>query len=90
MSITIPGKLDRIGNDRIEFAEVGAMMNREAVRQAATVSVGAFGILAAALLAAQTSKPRLPPKTGVQTPGVRHRMAELVPDATFAVEGRPD
>jgi virginiamycin B lyase len=72
----------------IEFAEVEAIMNRKAFRQAATASVGGFMILAAALLAAQT--PRLPPKTGVQTPGVRHRMAELVPDATFAVEGRPD
>jgi streptogramin lyase len=81
---------NQIGNDTIKFAEVEAMMNRKALRQAAMASVGAFGILAAALLAAQTSKPRLPPKTGVQPPGVRHKMAELVADATFAVEGRPD
>ena len=60
------------------------------MRQAAKASLCAFGILAAALLAAQTSEPRLPPKTGVQTPGVQHAMAELVPAATFAVKGRPD
>ena len=58
--------------------------------QAAKASPCAFGILAAALLAAQTSEPRLPAKTGVQTPGVQHAMAELVPAATFAVEGHPD
>lgn len=58
--------------------------------QAATASLGACGILAAALLAAQTSGPKLPRKTGVQTPGVQHAMADLVPDATFAVKGRPD
>jgi virginiamycin B lyase len=71
------------------FAEIGAIMHRKA-RQAATASLGAFGILAAALLAAQTSDPKLPRKTGVRTPGVQHEMAELVRDATFAVEGRPD
>ena len=65
-------------------------MNRKAIRQATTASLGAFGILAAAFLAAQSSKPKLPRKTGVQTPGVRHEMAELVPVTTFAVEGRPD
>jgi virginiamycin B lyase len=65
-------------------------MHRKAIRQATTASLGAFGILAAAFLAAQSSKPKLPRKTGVQTPGVRHEMAELVPVTTFAVEGRPD
>jgi hypothetical protein len=45
------------------------------MRQAATASFGAFGLLAAALLAAQTSEPKLPRKTGVQTPGVQHAMA---------------
>jgi streptogramin lyase len=49
-----------------------------------------FGILAAALLAAQISEPKFPRKTGIQTPGVQHSMADLVPEATFAVEGRPD
>jgi virginiamycin B lyase len=60
------------------------------MRRAATASLGAFGILVAALLAAQTSAPKLPRKTGVQTPGVQHEMADLLPDATFAVKGRPD
>jgi hypothetical protein len=65
-------------------------MHSRVMRQAATASLSAFGILAAALFAAQTSEPRLPRKTGVQTPGVQHAMAELVPAATFAVKGRPD
>jgi virginiamycin B lyase len=58
-------------------------------RQAATASLGAFGILAAALLAAQ-ALPKLPRKTGVQTTVAQHAMAELIPIATFAVDGRPD
>lgn len=65
-------------------------MNRKARRQAATASLSAFGILAAALLVAQTSEPKLPRKRGVQTPGTQHAMAELIPAATFAVSGRPD
>jgi virginiamycin B lyase len=56
----------------------------------ATASLGAFGILAASLLLAQASDPKLPRKTGVPTQGVRHKMAELVPAATFAVKGSPD
>jgi len=35
-------------------------MNRKAMRQAATASLGAFGILAAALFAAQAPDPKLP------------------------------
>jgi len=35
-------------------------------------------------------RPNFPPKTGVQTPGVQHDIAELVPQATFPVEGHPD
>jgi virginiamycin B lyase len=66
------------------------MNRKKATWQAATASLGAFGILAATLLGAETSKPELPRKTGVQTPGVQHEMAELVPVTTFAVEGRPD
>jgi virginiamycin B lyase len=65
-----------------------------------TVSLGALGILVAVLLAAQTPEPKparpkfpppkFPPKTGVQIPGVQHEVAELLPFATFTVEGRPD
>lgn len=42
------------------------------------------------MLTAPTAEPIYPHKTGVQTPGVQHQMAELVPVATFPVEGRPD
>lgn len=35
-------------------------------------------------------EPKFPKKTGVQTPGVQHDMAELVPTATFRVQGHPD
>lgn len=35
-------------------------------------------------------RPKFPPKTGVQAPGVQHDIAELVPKATFQVEGHPD
>jgi virginiamycin B lyase len=34
--------------------------------------------------------PKLPKKTGVQIPGTQHKMAELTPIATFAVQGHPD
>lgn len=33
---------------------------------------------------------KFPKKTGVQTPGLQHNIADLVPMATFAVEGHPD
>jgi virginiamycin B lyase len=65
-------------------------MNRKAMRRAATASLGVFGILAVGLLGAQSTEPNLPRKTGVQTPGVQHEMAELAPAATFEVKGRPD
>lgn len=48
------------------------------------------GILAGPMLTAQIAEPKYPQKTGVQTPGVQHEMAELQPVATFPVEGRPD
>jgi len=35
-------------------------------------------------------RPSFPPKTGVQTPGIQHDIAELTPTATFPVEGHPD
>lgn len=52
--------------------------------------LSAIGTLGATLLVAQTLGPKYPPKSRVQIPGVQHEMAELVPVATFAVEGRPD
>jgi virginiamycin B lyase len=57
---------------------------------ATKVCLGALGILVTLLLSAQTSRPKFPRKTGVQTPGVQHTMAGLLPVATFPVEGRPD
>jgi virginiamycin B lyase len=45
-------------------------------------------------LAAQSgslhAQPKFPKKTGVQLPGVQHNIAELVPSATFPVQGHPD
>lgn len=35
-------------------------------------------------------RPHFPPKTGVQTPGLQHDIAELKPKATFPVAGHPD
>jgi len=35
------------------------------------------GILAGPMLTAQIAEPKYPQKTGVQTPGVQHEMAEL-------------
>lgn len=40
--------------------------------------------------APRRQRPHFPPKTGVQTPGIQHDIAELKPVATFAVEGHPD
>jgi len=41
-------------------------------------------------LVAHAEDPKFPKKTGVQTPGVQHDIAELKPTATFPVEGQPD
>jgi virginiamycin B lyase len=57
---------------------------------AVTWSLGIAGVLTGPMLTAQTAEPKYPQKTGVQTPGIQHEMAELVPVATFPVEGRPD
>jgi virginiamycin B lyase len=65
-------------------------MNMRVTRLAVAWCLSTFGILAGTLPAAQIAEPKYPRKTGVQTPGVQHEMAELVPIATFAVEGRPD
>lgn len=65
-------------------------MNTRAVHLSVAWSLSTRGILAGASLQAQTIGPKYPQKTAVQTPGVQHEMDELVPVATFAVEGRPD
>jgi virginiamycin B lyase len=63
------------------------------VRTAKTL-IWAVWVLMPALsgLHAQTSGQKLnfPKKTGVEIPGVQHDIAELVPVATFPVEGHPD
>jgi virginiamycin B lyase len=57
----------------------------------ATVSAGIVAMcMAMSSLVAQTAEPKFPKKTGVQTPGVQHDIAELVPSATFEVMGHPD
>lgn len=52
-------------------------------------SLGIVGVLTGSLLNAQNAE-KYPQKTGVQTPGIQHEMAKLVPIATFIVAGRPD
>jgi streptogramin lyase len=57
--------------------------------------IGVPGLLMTVALLASASqfqgqKNKFPPKTGVQSPGVQHDIAELVPSATFPVQGRPD
>lgn len=65
-------------------------MNRKAKRNRAVASLCALGILSVGWAGAQTSEPKLPPKTGVRAAGVQHEMADLTPVATFAVKGKPD
>lgn len=43
-----------------------------------------------AVLTAQSAEPKFPKKTGVQSPGIQHDIAELRPRATFPVQGHPD
>ena len=65
-------------------------MNGKVKRHAAMASLSALGILSAGWVRAQTSERKLPPKTGVQTAGVQHDIADLAPVATFVVKGDPD
>lgn len=58
--------------------------------RAAPVLAGWMAVLAASITAAAMDGPKFPKKTGVQTPGVQHDIAELVPKATFEVKGHPD
>ncbi|MFT4046361.1 MAG: hypothetical protein QM661_06645 [Solimonas sp.] len=51
----------------------------------------AFPLAAAAQAPPSPHKrPEFPPPTGVQAPGIQHDIKELVPIATFPVEGSPD
>jgi len=77
-------------------------MKRSWVRSAATLLLfGGFTLAATAQAPATPppaggdavphhERPHFPPKTGVQTAGVQHDIAELAPQATFSVEGHPD
>ena len=58
----------------------------------ACIRVALLGGLSAAIGAqmTQAQDTKLPKKTGVQIPGAQHKMAELTPIATFAVQGHPD
>jgi virginiamycin B lyase len=57
-----------------------------------TLKVSAFAALAGSLCAMTggAEDPKFPKKTGVETPGIQHKIAELVPVATFEVAGHPD
>lgn len=57
---------------------------------AACVCVSNLGLLMAPIPGAAQSDPGFPKKTGVLEPGIQHAMAELKPDAEFAVSGHPD
>jgi virginiamycin B lyase len=65
-------------------------MNWSRVRRGSLMLLGVCAVLAAARLAAAGAEPKFPKKTGVQTAGVQHDIAELVPTATFEVKGHPD
>ena len=65
-------------------------MNKKVKRHAAMASLSALGILSAGWVRAQTFERKLPPKTGVQTAGVQHDIADLAPVAIFVVKGDPD
>ena len=67
-----------------------SLMRMTETALAVACSLSIVGGLTESLKAAQAAEPRYPAKTGVQTPGIQHEMTELVPVATFAVEGRPD
>ena len=65
-------------------------MNKKVKRHAAMASLSALGILSVGWVRAQTFERKLPPKTGVQTAGVQHDIADLAPVAIFVVKGDPD
>jgi len=53
-------------------------------------SLAVLAMCGAMAVMARSEEPKFPKKTGVQTPGVQHDIADLKPTATFAVEGQPD
>jgi virginiamycin B lyase len=65
-------------------------MNRKIGLHSRAMAMAASLAISTAALAALSQSPKLPKKTGVQTPGVQHDIAELAPEATFAVKGHPD
>jgi len=64
-------------------------MKSIAIARAATAFLCALCTLTASAQQ-HRERPHFPPKTGVQTPGVQHDIASIVPIATFPVEGHPD
>ncbi|HWA96550.1 MAG TPA: hypothetical protein VG844_18270 [Terracidiphilus sp.] len=59
-------------------------------RFAAGCALVGLAMSSVAVSAQHRNRPKFPPKTGVQTPGVQHDIAELKPLATFEVKGHPD
>src|SRR5580698_2432759 len=97
------GRYARRGNtSEKKFGLEETRMKRSWVRSAATLLLfGGFTLAATAQAPATPppaggdavphhERPHFPPKTGVQTAGVQHDIAELAPQATFSVEGHPD
>ena len=64
------------------------MMQTNKARIAAVVLGGVCAVGASSMLQAEDAK--FPKKTGAQIPDVEHKMTDLTPTATFAVQGHPD
>src|SRR5260370_9782846 len=65
-------------------------MERRRIPVMAVALLTVTGMLMATAIRADCQKAKFPKKTGVSKPGVKHDIAELVPVATFPVEGHPD
>jgi virginiamycin B lyase len=65
-------------------------MNWNRKRRNVAVPFAVVCVLIGLLMTIRAEEPKFPKKTGVQTPGVQHDIAELAPLATFPVAGHPD
>ncbi len=65
-------------------------MRQVAKHVALGCTICGLALSSVSLTAQHKSRPKFPPKTGVQTPGIQHDIAELKAGATFTVDGHPD